>query len=714
MLVSSPCSCVDRHLWVWALDAHNVLAWGDDSGTHRLGLGVCMDTSAGVYIPCVVQALESHDICISQVVAGDTHSFAVTDSGMLYAWGFNTCHQLGFRDTRPCVEPTIVSHFQEKGFRVSAVATCKGTTIVLLRPSAIPPSPSHAHAVPSSVSRPPTPSTLSAQPPSLTETQPTHDHGTPPRRRWTPATASDIVRAAMATPFQFSTQALSAPSQDAQYARDATRAPSAAATAPGSAGGPLSRLETAVACCVHLQRLASAYCPGVLPRSHGTRAARGVPGVASSPSSTSSTPALNAQACAGEGVAPSVDQLYLPLPVVHASMMSYGAPSPRQPRSATAREPTSTRHVKHAGQQHAAASEANWSKDAGVPTMKGAPTDVGAFHATPVASAAPAATGADYLAPGAVSVARPYAVFPSAGCIRDCSVLISKCLAVATALARQLLSGSVRDADALQNIQRAWACSEVIMLCLLRVLKSNVYAWLHARVLCQTRGVSSSNPTSGRGNPGAGSADHVPGLHRAAKRGVWWAQPVSFAASVTDAGLVHAHVLACEVVDYAASVAADHAALLSTSTPACVPATGPAPGAKCSGVSLPEALKVGGCDDEGSFPSVWLCGCLAVLGVSVTPLFSPIVAQMEAVDVLRVGFDVFYPTAASRSCLLTSLVATLQHGASTSAGASVDPAVAGCLFERLSQVRGEASSSLPRVCENPHSHVRQSQRCNVC
>ncbi|TWW81064.1 BTB domain-containing protein 1 Regulator of chromosome condensation and [Takifugu flavidus] len=70
------------------VDNGEVYGWGYN-GNGQLGLG----NNGNQLTPCRLVALQG--LCVQQVVSGYAHSLALTDEGLLYAWGANTYGQLG-------------------------------------------------------------------------------------------------------------------------------------------------------------------------------------------------------------------------------------------------------------------------------------------------------------------------------------------------------------------------------------------------------------------------------------------------------------------------------------------------------------------------------------------------------------------------------------------------------------------------------------------
>ena len=50
-----------------------------------------------------------HDVCVAQIVCGYAHTMALTDEGLLYAWGANSYGQLGTGTKANLVTPTRVA-----------------------------------------------------------------------------------------------------------------------------------------------------------------------------------------------------------------------------------------------------------------------------------------------------------------------------------------------------------------------------------------------------------------------------------------------------------------------------------------------------------------------------------------------------------------------------------------------------------------------------
>ena len=92
-----------------------VYSWGCNSHG-QLGLGDHKDRAS----PSLVSYLSEEERVVA-VAAGHLHSFAVTEMGELYSWGYNRDYQLGLGDILDRVLPTRVGGALE-GARVTSVA----------------------------------------------------------------------------------------------------------------------------------------------------------------------------------------------------------------------------------------------------------------------------------------------------------------------------------------------------------------------------------------------------------------------------------------------------------------------------------------------------------------------------------------------------------------------------------------------------------------
>uniref|UniRef100_A0A672ZGY1 Regulator of chromosome condensation (RCC1) and BTB (POZ) domain containing protein 1 n=1 Tax=Sphaeramia orbicularis TaxID=375764 RepID=A0A672ZGY1_9TELE len=94
-----------------------VYGWGYNGNGH-LGIG----NNANQLTPCRVTTLQG--LCIQQIVSGWGHCLALTDEGLLYAWGSNTFGQLGTGNKNHQLSPVHVMIDKE---RVVEVAACHST-----------------------------------------------------------------------------------------------------------------------------------------------------------------------------------------------------------------------------------------------------------------------------------------------------------------------------------------------------------------------------------------------------------------------------------------------------------------------------------------------------------------------------------------------------------------------------------------------------------
>ncbi|XP_074671835.1 RCC1 and BTB domain-containing protein 1 isoform X2 [Strix aluco] len=91
-----------------------VYGWGYN-GNGQLGLG----NNGNQLTPCRVAAL--HGVCILQIACGYAHTLALTDEGLLYAWGANTYGQLGTGNKSNQLSPVQIMMEKE---RVVEIAAC--------------------------------------------------------------------------------------------------------------------------------------------------------------------------------------------------------------------------------------------------------------------------------------------------------------------------------------------------------------------------------------------------------------------------------------------------------------------------------------------------------------------------------------------------------------------------------------------------------------
>uniref|UniRef100_A0A803VUK3 RCC1 and BTB domain containing protein 1 n=1 Tax=Ficedula albicollis TaxID=59894 RepID=A0A803VUK3_FICAL len=91
-----------------------VYGWGYN-GNGQLGLG----NNGNQLTPCRVAAL--HSVCVLQIACGYAHTLALTDEGLLYAWGANTYGQLGTGNKSNQLSPVQIMMEKE---RVVEIAAC--------------------------------------------------------------------------------------------------------------------------------------------------------------------------------------------------------------------------------------------------------------------------------------------------------------------------------------------------------------------------------------------------------------------------------------------------------------------------------------------------------------------------------------------------------------------------------------------------------------
>ncbi|KAL3056110.1 hypothetical protein OYC64_018751 [Pagothenia borchgrevinki] len=99
------------------LDNGEVYGWGYN-GNGQLGLG----NSGNQLTPCRLAALQG--LCVQQIVSGYAHSLALTDEGLLFAWGANTYGQLGTGNKSNQLSPLLIMTEKE---RIVEVAACHST-----------------------------------------------------------------------------------------------------------------------------------------------------------------------------------------------------------------------------------------------------------------------------------------------------------------------------------------------------------------------------------------------------------------------------------------------------------------------------------------------------------------------------------------------------------------------------------------------------------
>lgn len=101
-----------------------VFAWGRNN-YGQIGIG----NNADKLVPIKVAELSEHQVAM--IACGSTHSAAVTDSGQLYTWGFNSFGQLGVGNCKHETIPRLVTFPSEK-LRVSGVACGAYHTLILM------------------------------------------------------------------------------------------------------------------------------------------------------------------------------------------------------------------------------------------------------------------------------------------------------------------------------------------------------------------------------------------------------------------------------------------------------------------------------------------------------------------------------------------------------------------------------------------------------
>ncbi|KAJ0070220.1 hypothetical protein NL108_002540, partial [Boleophthalmus pectinirostris] len=94
-----------------------VYGWGYN-GNGQLGLG----NNGNQLTPCHLVGLQG--LCVQQIVSGYAHSLALTDEGLLYAWGSNTYGQLGTGNKSNQLSPVQIMTEKE---RIVEIAACHST-----------------------------------------------------------------------------------------------------------------------------------------------------------------------------------------------------------------------------------------------------------------------------------------------------------------------------------------------------------------------------------------------------------------------------------------------------------------------------------------------------------------------------------------------------------------------------------------------------------
>ncbi|XP_030635910.1 RCC1 and BTB domain-containing protein 1 isoform X1 [Chanos chanos] len=99
------------------VDNGEVYGWGYN-GNGQLGLG----NNGNQLTPCRLAGLQG--LCVLQIACGYAHSLALTDEGLLYAWGSNTYGQLGTGNKINQLSPVPILAEKE---RIVEVAACHST-----------------------------------------------------------------------------------------------------------------------------------------------------------------------------------------------------------------------------------------------------------------------------------------------------------------------------------------------------------------------------------------------------------------------------------------------------------------------------------------------------------------------------------------------------------------------------------------------------------
>ncbi|TNN53874.1 RCC1 and BTB domain-containing protein 1 [Liparis tanakae] len=89
------------------MDNGEVYGWGYN-GNGQLGIG----NNGNQLTPCRLAALQG--LCMQQVIAGNSHCLALTDEGLLYAWGANTYGQLGTGNKSNHLSPVLIMADKER------------------------------------------------------------------------------------------------------------------------------------------------------------------------------------------------------------------------------------------------------------------------------------------------------------------------------------------------------------------------------------------------------------------------------------------------------------------------------------------------------------------------------------------------------------------------------------------------------------------------
>ncbi|XP_007910714.1 RCC1 and BTB domain-containing protein 1 isoform X1 [Callorhinchus milii] len=95
-------------------DNGEVYGWGYN-GSGQLGIG----NNGNQLTPCRLAGLQG--VCVQQIVCGYAHTLALTDEGLLYAWGANNYGQLGTGNKTNQPVPALINMEKE---RVVEIAAC--------------------------------------------------------------------------------------------------------------------------------------------------------------------------------------------------------------------------------------------------------------------------------------------------------------------------------------------------------------------------------------------------------------------------------------------------------------------------------------------------------------------------------------------------------------------------------------------------------------
>ncbi|ORX40572.1 regulator of chromosome condensation 1/beta-lactamase-inhibitor protein II [Kockovaella imperatae] len=80
--------------------------------------------------PILIRGLEGHKIV--QIASGNQHSLAMSDDGLVWAWGCAGYSRLGLEDTRDRLEPTMIPAFAGREMSRASAITCGPTNSVVI------------------------------------------------------------------------------------------------------------------------------------------------------------------------------------------------------------------------------------------------------------------------------------------------------------------------------------------------------------------------------------------------------------------------------------------------------------------------------------------------------------------------------------------------------------------------------------------------------